>query len=418
MQLWNWRGLDVINAHERDPKVYVQGMREAVDGRRLRPARPRPALHAQLPARAARRGARRHARPAGRVPQGAGDAPMTQSTAERRPKRRPPVRARLPGRGLDRPPPHGGHPGHGRGRGRSASPTRRRRTAAEAARLAPDAELVSTLDDLLDAGRRRRGDRHAERAACRAVDPGAGARRGGVLPEAARAHGGGGAGRGGRGARGGPAARGRPLLPLHGGHAPHPRAGPLRRARARLRGRPRLPQRLRAGQALVLRPGALGRRLRHGPRASTSSTSRCGRWTFPACPACPRNLFAGGEPLGASAPTGSRITRSPPWSSRRARRCGSPAPGACTPDATPSSPPPSTGRRAARASATWTAPSTTSPRSAIGAPRARRWPARRTTGAGGPRRTGRRALPPASASIRRRSGSSDVARVLDRIYGR
>ncbi|WP_262272567.1 MDR/zinc-dependent alcohol dehydrogenase-like family protein [Microvirga yunnanensis] len=31
MWLWNWRGIDVINAHERDPKVYVHGMREAVD---------------------------------------------------------------------------------------------------------------------------------------------------------------------------------------------------------------------------------------------------------------------------------------------------------------------------------------------------------------------------------------------------
>jgi threonine dehydrogenase-like Zn-dependent dehydrogenase len=31
MWLWNWRGLDVINAHERDPKVYLQGIREAVD---------------------------------------------------------------------------------------------------------------------------------------------------------------------------------------------------------------------------------------------------------------------------------------------------------------------------------------------------------------------------------------------------
>ena len=30
MQLWNWRGLDVINAHERDPAVYVEGMRAAV----------------------------------------------------------------------------------------------------------------------------------------------------------------------------------------------------------------------------------------------------------------------------------------------------------------------------------------------------------------------------------------------------
>ena len=31
MQLWNWRGFDVINAHERDPAVSVQGMREAVE---------------------------------------------------------------------------------------------------------------------------------------------------------------------------------------------------------------------------------------------------------------------------------------------------------------------------------------------------------------------------------------------------
>ena len=31
MQLWNWRGLDVINAHERDPAAYIQGIRDAVD---------------------------------------------------------------------------------------------------------------------------------------------------------------------------------------------------------------------------------------------------------------------------------------------------------------------------------------------------------------------------------------------------
>ena len=31
MQLWNWRGLDVINAHERDPDVYLDGMRAAAD---------------------------------------------------------------------------------------------------------------------------------------------------------------------------------------------------------------------------------------------------------------------------------------------------------------------------------------------------------------------------------------------------
>jgi threonine dehydrogenase-like Zn-dependent dehydrogenase len=29
MQLWNWRGLDVINAHERDTAVYVEGIRAA-----------------------------------------------------------------------------------------------------------------------------------------------------------------------------------------------------------------------------------------------------------------------------------------------------------------------------------------------------------------------------------------------------
>lgn len=42
MQLWNWRGIDVINAHERDPAVAVEGMRQAVaavnDGR-LHPER-------------------------------------------------------------------------------------------------------------------------------------------------------------------------------------------------------------------------------------------------------------------------------------------------------------------------------------------------------------------------------------------
>jgi threonine dehydrogenase-like Zn-dependent dehydrogenase len=31
MQLWNWRGIDVVNAHERDPRAYIEGMRTAVD---------------------------------------------------------------------------------------------------------------------------------------------------------------------------------------------------------------------------------------------------------------------------------------------------------------------------------------------------------------------------------------------------
>jgi 2-desacetyl-2-hydroxyethyl bacteriochlorophyllide A dehydrogenase len=31
MQLWNWRGLDVINAHERNPDAYVAGIRGAIE---------------------------------------------------------------------------------------------------------------------------------------------------------------------------------------------------------------------------------------------------------------------------------------------------------------------------------------------------------------------------------------------------
>jgi threonine dehydrogenase-like Zn-dependent dehydrogenase len=41
VQLWNWRGLDVVNAHERDPAIYVEGMRlaaQAVAEGRLDPA--------------------------------------------------------------------------------------------------------------------------------------------------------------------------------------------------------------------------------------------------------------------------------------------------------------------------------------------------------------------------------------------
>ena len=30
MQLWNWRGLDVVNAHERDPRIYIGGIGQAI----------------------------------------------------------------------------------------------------------------------------------------------------------------------------------------------------------------------------------------------------------------------------------------------------------------------------------------------------------------------------------------------------
>jgi threonine dehydrogenase-like Zn-dependent dehydrogenase len=31
VQLWNWRGIDVVNAHERDPRVYAEGIKGAVE---------------------------------------------------------------------------------------------------------------------------------------------------------------------------------------------------------------------------------------------------------------------------------------------------------------------------------------------------------------------------------------------------
>jgi threonine dehydrogenase-like Zn-dependent dehydrogenase len=31
LQQWNWKGIDVINAHERDPAIYLEGMRHAMN---------------------------------------------------------------------------------------------------------------------------------------------------------------------------------------------------------------------------------------------------------------------------------------------------------------------------------------------------------------------------------------------------
>lgn len=31
MQMWNWKGIDVVNAHERDPEIQRRGVREAID---------------------------------------------------------------------------------------------------------------------------------------------------------------------------------------------------------------------------------------------------------------------------------------------------------------------------------------------------------------------------------------------------
>jgi threonine dehydrogenase-like Zn-dependent dehydrogenase len=49
MFLWNWRGLDVINAHERDPATYVAGIAAAVDGITMGRFDPMPLLTHRVP---------------------------------------------------------------------------------------------------------------------------------------------------------------------------------------------------------------------------------------------------------------------------------------------------------------------------------------------------------------------------------
>ncbi|HYC45998.1 MAG TPA: zinc-binding dehydrogenase [Burkholderiales bacterium] len=48
VQLWNWRGIDVVNAHERDPQRYVEGIRSAVELMRAGVLDPH-ALYTRLP---------------------------------------------------------------------------------------------------------------------------------------------------------------------------------------------------------------------------------------------------------------------------------------------------------------------------------------------------------------------------------
>jgi threonine dehydrogenase-like Zn-dependent dehydrogenase len=49
MQLWNWRGLDVVNAHERDPAVYVAGIKAAIEAVARGALDPRPLYTHRFP---------------------------------------------------------------------------------------------------------------------------------------------------------------------------------------------------------------------------------------------------------------------------------------------------------------------------------------------------------------------------------
>ena len=49
MQRWNWHGIDVVNAHERDPRQYVRGMRAAVEAVRTGRLDPRTLYTHALP---------------------------------------------------------------------------------------------------------------------------------------------------------------------------------------------------------------------------------------------------------------------------------------------------------------------------------------------------------------------------------
>lgn len=49
MQMWNWRGFDVVNAHERDQAAYVEGVRRAIEAWRQGIIDPGPLITHQYP---------------------------------------------------------------------------------------------------------------------------------------------------------------------------------------------------------------------------------------------------------------------------------------------------------------------------------------------------------------------------------
>ena len=180
----------------------------------------------------------------------------------------------------------------------------RRRRSTSCSRTALDGVVIATPSAL-----------HAEQALRRAR-----ARRGGVLPEAAGAH-------RRRDARASSTPRAAPTAcsaSTSRTATPRPCSGSASCVAGgelgeRLCGRPGLPQRLRPRQALVPRPGAVGRRLRRSTSASTWSTWRCGCSTSRAVDAVSSRLYAQG---GCSSPNRERGRglRGRPARPRRRRR--------------------------------------------------------------------------------------------------
>ena len=135
-------------------------------------------------------------------------------------------------------------------------------------------------------------------------------------------------GGGGR-SRSRPPARGRSLLPFHRGHWPHCRSGPQRHARARPCDRSRVPQRLWAGQAVVLRSRAFGRRLRDGSGRPPRRSRAVGDGFPGAGGASPPLSSAMASPCQATCGQ-SRISPSPAFARRRPRSSALPAHGGST----------------------------------------------------------------------------------------
>ena len=265
MQLWNWRGIDVVNAHERDPKTYIQGIREAVDAVRACSIRRR-SIPTSCPWTAWGEALRSvDSDPARWIPKGAGDdmSLVTEIEAHETPAHTASALPRVGFLGLGWIGQHRMRALLGRRQACRVVVVAEKSGNAEARNraqlLAPEASLAGSLDELLQY--ELDGAVIATPSALHAAQArtAAGKRCHGVLPETAGAHcAGNGAGLSSATRAAGPAARLRSVVPLHGRHAPHaaiayPKASLERSTRPTCG----IPQRVRPRQAVVSRRRAV-----------------------------------------------------------------------------------------------------------------------------------------------------------------